>query len=1573
MHTSVDSAQHMMLTHISCLYSNIFQYPRRYRGKLNVVRVIYTGEDEPERGFSPVRPRRRARLARGRARLPKLERPLLFDVATNTDFLYATPGDAATRIQAVVRGNAARRYCQWIAAATKIQSVARGYIARDALSRARRIANARNAEIQELERALSAAASVLTEACAVQERCQVAGPHASKPATTATAKAVDVASTLHRRARIARNDAVYCTSDGEDTGAVSTTDIHPSIHDARAMIRAALRAVTANEDRSVRDARDRLKHCIDSVMLARQFIDGDSFAKTVKRQRSCSALLREAAEARERGNEDEWVVAAWTFVESVAAAETDSAEVLRVAETVARTLAAARIQRVARGRLARAAASTLRQARVAAVEETLTDIIDRVFEGTASATAAAEAAAVASVATQVLFEITEQADAGVEELAEAAAMRNAACTKIQSLVRGRAGRKAAAAIVVEVRAGRHRAASAVSIHRVARGRSARRIAASLREEAEVAATREAAAVRIQSAARGHDGRKRARLECERRRDAENREAAAVKIQAAARGWAGRQIASERRVQLEAWEAEDTAQKESAATHIQAVARGRAARMEVARMKDEEQRRADAAVKIQALARGHIGRQSAGEARTTRDNEITEQRIESAVAIQAAARGRAVRRAATERSAAAVTIQAAERGRQGRNIASARRTLVDEADQSRTAAAIQIQSAARGRAGRRDAARRRDERDEDAARAAARSNDAAVRIQAPLRGHLARNTVRSRRMTAAEAKAATTIQAVWRGHQGRLLAARESERYATTSVPMLRTALEELGDSCESLCDGVIHVDRPGVLKEDEKLKTVDIRARKVVDRIAFDIAAAGRICAASSHMARVCAAIGVLVTELSVGGPVVETELPVTTARARRILRMCTRIVAVAVAHGSSDDSGVDAAVESLDALHRLLRFEEERNATRESRPTGDGNTRALLPGEESSSEEAVDGGDIEWTSGRSGLNSCGTPVQHSSTKLSVVCAIHGLVCLRPDVRSAALNTGVVLSLLSVALAPVSQARQKRDESSAGRDPARLEATRAIASIGGDTSEEGWGGGGDGPERATARYVDAFLYPLVVDGDPDCPSIFVGAHEDPSGALQSWLRDRLQLHCVWLQPIRRDVAVALHREWRSLGHRMTAAVAEVGHARDVLYKYRGMRKRMRRPALESELVVNGVYVRAINSHPALVSRLPESDAAAADLAELSTRARLLVDLVNWVSAEAGSSSPTAAGNKLGHTQDRAHRTEAVFEAIANILETSPGLVSSDALLGDAGTTALLEALHPHNPRQLHLSACRTIALLYGHDRVAAVLETFEAHRLQFVPLLLLTFATSRPAQTAMLLTASVPSTVVDSDASDDSDDDESTWGPNPWTGAADTAAHATDRNPLLMVSSALCRLIARSPAVAQTVADSGAVVLLLRCLVEGVCQPVTATVEAAAAGMRACASLLSAIAASDQKGQTHAAVAAVVSPAFADALRNRPELVVQWLQEEHSAEGELPTHASGLAGDAMIAAATRRPWNAAARRLAEAFLRREGEVLEARLRGLSACKWDGRLPLWRAETVAEFGRRPVEASTTARK
>ncbi|KAF8065931.1 Aspm [Scenedesmus sp. PABB004] len=245
----------------------------------------------------------------------------------------------------------------------------------------------------------------------------------------------------------------------------------------------------------------------------------------------------------------------------------------------------------------------------------------------------------------------------------------------------------------------------------------------------------AAAVALQAAARGRAAR--AELAAARR--------AAVALQAAARGWLARCALARQRAAATAIQAAvrrrqaqaRLAEARSAAVAIQAAWRGAAARAELGRQRS-------AAVAIQAAWRRHAARQRFVEARR------------AAVLVQVAWRRHAARASFLRQRDAAVALQAAARGRAARAALALRQT---------TAAAVALQAAWRGRRVRAEAARRA---------------AAAAVIQRCARGMQGRKQARMRReyvRTAGElqkmllmlhtrSRAATTIQAAWRGWRQR---------------------------------------------------------------------------------------------------------------------------------------------------------------------------------------------------------------------------------------------------------------------------------------------------------------------------------------------------------------------------------------------------------------------------------------------------------------------------------------------------------------------------------------------------------------------------------------------------------------------------------------------------------------------------------------------------------------------------------------------------------------------------------------------------------------------------------------
>ena len=382
-----------------------------------------------------------------------------------------------------------------------------------------------------------------------------------------------------------------------------------------------------------------------------------------------------------------------------------------------------------------------------------------------------------------------------------------AAIRLQAAGRGLRGRQVAAAgrAAVEQEALVEAEVAAVQIQAAERGRQARNLAGVMRAEAEQLAAeaaaeeeamKQAAATNIQAAERGRQARRRLI----------HQRASAVTLQAAVRRWLARRLAatlrSDRAIrQMEQLERERVV----AATRLQAVARGRIARLQYLQLRC-------AAIVVQSRWRMRV--QVIALRRAKRASTL----------VQAVARGRPVRRKYTEARAAAVQIQAAARrmlARQSLAAAVGSATLIAACARGMLArrrrhalqirkhageeiglSIVRIQKAARGMLARRELVRRR--RTHAVTRIQARQRGraarspphalwlqrmAAIRVQAAIRGLLARLGFKSTKRAVIRAqanfrrsavrqrmrvwrKSAVCIQAAARGHAARLWTRRE---------------------------------------------------------------------------------------------------------------------------------------------------------------------------------------------------------------------------------------------------------------------------------------------------------------------------------------------------------------------------------------------------------------------------------------------------------------------------------------------------------------------------------------------------------------------------------------------------------------------------------------------------------------------------------------------------------------------------------------------------------------------------------------------------------------------------------
>eukprot|EP01065_Artemidia_motanka_P038175 TRINITY_DN4702_c0_g2_i1.p1 TRINITY_DN4702_c0_g2~~TRINITY_DN4702_c0_g2_i1.p1 ORF type:complete len:2516 (+),score=894.37 TRINITY_DN4702_c0_g2_i1:89-7636(+) len=321
----------------------------------------------------------------------------------------------------------------------------------------------------------------------------------------------------------------------------------------------------------------------------------------------------------------------------------------------------------------------------------------------------------------------DAAKAAEEASAEAARQESDAAVRIQSLQRGRQGRK-------EVERKREAKKEEAAKEEAAKEEAAKEEAA--KEEAAKDAARKQesdAAVRIQSLQRGREARKQvgARRQAkkdeeeaeQRGREEKEREAAqqrekeeseaALRIQTVQRGREARKEAESRRKAKAARDAEAARVKEEEA---------RRQASEDKRKADEEEaaKQAEAAVRIQKVQRGREARKDAEVRRKAKKEteereaakkaeEEAERQSEAALRIQRLQRGREGRKQADEKRRVQAAQAEAKRKAEEEEQA-ARKAEEEEAAlrQAEAEAALRIQSVQRGREGRREAdARRRD--------------------------------------------------------------------------------------------------------------------------------------------------------------------------------------------------------------------------------------------------------------------------------------------------------------------------------------------------------------------------------------------------------------------------------------------------------------------------------------------------------------------------------------------------------------------------------------------------------------------------------------------------------------------------------------------------------------------------------------------------------------------------------------------------------------------------------------------------------------------------------------------------
>ncbi len=234
--------------------------------------------------------------------------------------------------------------------------------------------------------------------------------------------------------------------------------------------------------------------------------------------------------------------------------------------------------------------------------------------------------------------------------------------------------------------------------------------------------------------------------------------------------------------------------------IQRYGRGMTGRRRVNNIKDQQRfvKRHNAATRIQTTMRGILSRNRVNAIKEQKRIDFLRRRNKNAILIQRHGRGYITRKRMIEislkkkkneefakelnerRKQASITIQKNARGRITRNNLNEKKRKQKERE---IYAAIQIQKQGRGMLSRKHVKEKQQkilldlciEEDDDEKRLekSSKENNASVKIQALVRGHLDRNLVeRKKESNARENKAAKDIQRIVRGKQGRNKAKRE---------------------------------------------------------------------------------------------------------------------------------------------------------------------------------------------------------------------------------------------------------------------------------------------------------------------------------------------------------------------------------------------------------------------------------------------------------------------------------------------------------------------------------------------------------------------------------------------------------------------------------------------------------------------------------------------------------------------------------------------------------------------------------------------------------------------------------
>lgn len=672
----------------------------------------------------------------------------------------------------------------------------------------------------------------------------------------------------------------------------------------------------------------------------------------------------------------------------------------------------------------------------------------------------------------------------------------------------------------------------------------------------------------------------------------------------------------------------------------------------------------------------------------------------------------------------------------------------------------------------------------------------------------------------------------------------------------------------------------------------------------------------------------------------------------RTALRNLCRLCAWATHHPKPGKGAVAVGRHGIHFLHRLLRAEEEargkaaRKAAKRGRSgvadatdsEGDEAAATAREARETAAEAATShaaGDKDSGDEGASGSLGGSRDISTARTMSLLLAILHNVAAVSPAMRAQMLDQGVVMALLRIAFAPAGPGPAHHERGSASpssrwsvRSPVRLDAVRTTLACGGAASlaaasrgsggagraiaaagaAVGWGKG-EGSEDRVAAFVDAVLSPMF-STPPYGSRILAEGHENPMAVLETFHRNRAEPLIVWNAGARADVCNALSKEWQAFGHAMAAAA--VDGDRPARYDAAGMVDRMKRPTIDGELRVGGVFVRCWNLKPN--TTLPDFKAFAGAL-------------LAFIEVQVADAAPTAAGNQMAFDREGQMKTAAVFEAVFNLLESHPALAADAAITSPERLELLAHALHPSNPRAVYAAAVPVLSTLAANDDPVVSKALGDAAD-RLVPRLLMAFDVLRRdgAQSGGDGSGGAG-------AGDDSDasDEEGADGINPWS------ANLDEDVPLGVALRALAQLYSRSPHFALALRSGGVVLLLMRHLVDGTSN--SKRLSESKEELRASAALLGRIVSEDP--ETRSLVCHLVNDEFGEVLGAKPAVVLKWLGEEHPAPME-----------------GQKPWDDRHRRALAQFLAFQSDVLGSSLRSLK--EWDARKLLWPAEAMAGY-------------